>query len=70
MNHRAELVRLIAEGTPPLAIVDFFLRSGMHPQALDAFLSESGIQIGRRKEFTDDISEERRLELQDLSIKP
>ena len=70
MDARAELVHLIADGTPPPEIIRFLTLRGLHPKEIDMLLSECGVQFAKRTEFHDGISDERRAYLQELSTSP
>lgn len=67
MDRRAELVRLIAEGTPPPDIIEFFITAGLGRLEIDHLLNDCGVQFRRHRPNDDGISEERRLYLQGLS---
>jgi hypothetical protein len=69
MDHRAELIRLITEGTPPPDIFHFFVHNGLYPAEVDVLLHECGVFFGRRTRHDDGISDARRLELQELSTR-
>jgi hypothetical protein len=63
MDHRAELVRLISEGTPPPDIIHFSVLNGLYPAEVDALLCECGVYFGQRTSHDDDISDARRSDL-------
>ena len=68
MDHRAELVHLITDGTPPPDIIRGFRLRGLHPKEIDILLSDCGVQFAKRTEFHDGISDERRAYLQELVV--
>lgn len=67
MDNRAALVVLITEGAAPQDIIHFFWRRGMERAKIDEFLYSNGIKLPRPLS-TDDIPEDRRRELQNLSL--
>lgn len=69
MTHRAELVRLIADGAQRAEIYAYFSQHDFHPLATDAFLHDAGVYLPHNRRPDDGISEERRLFLQELSTR-
>ena len=67
MTHRQELVILIQNGTPPLDIYEYFIQRGLRrPSILDLY-HECGITMPYPL-TRDEITDERRKELQELSL--
>jgi len=68
MNQREELVALIASGTTPREIFEYFTRSGhLSRPAIIRLLADSGVSL-QLPPSEDEISDDRRRFLQELSL--
>jgi hypothetical protein len=68
MDYRAELVRMIAEGTPPADIVYHLCINGLERWQVDELLHECGVKFLPIRRPDDDITPERRAELLGISM--
>jgi hypothetical protein len=67
-NHREDLVRLIENGTPKIGIVTYFMSTrNLSHDAATKVLRASGVMVSVPNP-SDGISDERRQELQELSL--
>jgi hypothetical protein len=68
MNYRDELVILIRNGVTPVQIFDYFAgRHKLHRNAVMSILTQSGVSFPLPPS-KDEITDERRRELQELSL--
>jgi hypothetical protein len=67
VEYRALLVRLVAAGTPPPEIIQRLISLGLLRGEIDMLLHDCGVQFAKTQNFNDGISDQRRLELQELS---